>query len=413
MAVFRGWAQAAKALGIKRVEGGLIIDASCFSETTRLGEGWSWDYQSDYYAAPVGAFSFNENVVSVRVEPGNSAGRPCKVSLYPPVDCFVIRNETATSSKASSSLNVHREGDSNEIVVRGGLRLHAKSEYETVTVHDPSRYAGAALLAALEEKGVAVRDGVAVSSSAPKSGGGQAALVAEYVSPPLSEIIKEVNQSSNNHLAEMICLAAGRAASGAPASYEQSRAAERQFWSKMGLTDASRLYPADGSGLSRLNLFTPRSFCELLRRMQQHEEREAYVNSLAINGKSGTLASRLGREPYRQRVLGKTGHISNVSCLSGYLIDNAKRTLVFSILVNNFTCSTSSIKAAQDQMCEWLIDLPEMASDASGDSKTASAKSASPKAAAPKTTSSTAGGSKSSGSSKTSGSSKPTSSKKK
>src|SRR5690606_5783986 len=83
--VFEDWADKVKLTGIERVKGNLVIDLSCFSESTRLGEGWSWDYESDYYSAPVGAFSFNENVVFVKVSPGKS-GEQCRVDLYPEAD---------------------------------------------------------------------------------------------------------------------------------------------------------------------------------------------------------------------------------------------------------------------------------------------------------------------------------------
>ncbi|MCX7017235.1 MAG: D-alanyl-D-alanine carboxypeptidase/D-alanyl-D-alanine-endopeptidase, partial [Candidatus Sumerlaeota bacterium] len=289
-----------------------------------------------------------------------------------------IRNETTTSSK-SGSIDVSREHNSDTLVVRGHMPPGIESDPEVVTVADPSKYGGSAVLAALDRQGIEVEKGLLVTSGAPKSSGNPADLIAEQVSLPLEKIIQEVNQSSNNHMAEMLYLTAGHEATKGPGSYDVSRNVEKRFWAKLGLTDAARLHEADGCGLSRLNLFTPRSFCELLRRMQSHPAREAFVNSLAINGKSGTLRSRLWKSDYAQHVLGKTGYISNVSCLSGYLIDQTKRTLVFSILVNNFTCSTSSIKAAQDQMCEWLIDLPQLSSGSPGGSKTAGAKTASPK----------------------------------
>ena len=85
--VFEEWAEALKAKGINRVTGNLVVDLSCFSESTKLGEGWTWDNESNAFSAPVGAFSFNENVVFVKVAP-SATGSSCKVSLVPDVDGF-------------------------------------------------------------------------------------------------------------------------------------------------------------------------------------------------------------------------------------------------------------------------------------------------------------------------------------
>ncbi|MCH8859293.1 MAG: D-alanyl-D-alanine carboxypeptidase/D-alanyl-D-alanine-endopeptidase, partial [Proteobacteria bacterium] len=330
--VFRDWARAAKAKGIKRVTGDLIIDTSAFTKETLLGLGWSWNYESDYYAAPVGAFSFNENVVYVMLDPGSSVGMPCKVSIYPKSGHFVIRNQSTTTSKGSNT-SVERLRNTNIIVVSGQLSKSSKTDYNTVTVDDPSLFAGLAMRAVFAAEGLPILGKVRTTRTAPKSSGDPGDIISEYISPPLKEILLHVNQSSNNHLAEMIYLAAGRKSTGAPANYEDARKAEQRFWSRNNISDASRIYAADGSGLSRLNLFSPRSFCEILRRMQAHKERENYIGSLAISGYKGTLSGRLSREPYRKRLLGKTGNIANVSCLSGYIMDIEKRTLVFSILV--------------------------------------------------------------------------------
>jgi D-alanyl-D-alanine carboxypeptidase/D-alanyl-D-alanine-endopeptidase (penicillin-binding protein 4) len=355
--VFRDWARAAAKRGIRRVDGSLIVDTSCFAQPTLRGEGWAIDNESAYYAAAAGAFSLNENVVTVRITPGSSSEQRCKIALYPESNAFLLRNETHTSSKNINTVEATRESGSNVIVVKGSLYRRAKPDYCSVAVGDPARFAASVLLGALEEEGIEVDDGARIVSSAPESTGDAGDLIAEHCSPPLSEIIKEVNRSSNNNIAEMIYLAAGRKATGSPASYEIARQAEEQFWKRLGLSDAPRLYAADGCGLSRRNLFTPRSFCELLRHMQQHKEREVYVRSLAVNGQSGTLAGRMTSSAYRRRVLAKTGYIANVSGLSGYLVNQEERTLVFSILVNHFDCSNSSIKTAQDQLCQWLIDL--------------------------------------------------------
>ena len=352
--VFEDWANAALQKGIHKVSGNLIADLSAFDPSTLLGEGWSWEYESDYYAAPVGAFSFNENVVFVGVSP-TSAGEPCKVWLDPHCEGFVIQNQSHTRSSGDNTISVVRQNATNIITIKGSLPDGHSSEYNPVTVDDPGRYSSEVLMAVLKRKGIEVQGQVVQTHTAPPAVP-EGNVIADYVSPPLSDILKVVNQSSNNNMAEMVYLAAGHVATGSPASYSNSRVAEKKFWDKMGIPDSGRMYAADGSGLSRRNLFTPRAFCELLRKMQQHKEGETYVKSLAVAGKNGTLEGRMNS--ITGHVIGKTGTINNVSCLSGYLINDENKTMVFSMLVNNFTCATSSIKSTQDRLCQLLVSEP-------------------------------------------------------
>jgi D-alanyl-D-alanine carboxypeptidase/D-alanyl-D-alanine-endopeptidase (penicillin-binding protein 4) len=358
-AVFSQWARDAAELGFKRVSGNLIIDTSLFDETCVLGEGWSWENESDYYAAPVGAFSYNENMAAVSARAGASIGAPCEVSVHP-VEFFEIDNRSRTVAEGVSTVQMTRERNSNRVVVSGDLPRGAKTEWRSLSVNDPDRFAGESLLAELNELGIEVDGGALVDPKFEPKAGTDIELISEYQSPPLSEMLVEVNRASNNHLAEMIYLAAGRKLIGGPASFKQSREAEQIFWKKIQLPNAHRLYSADGSGLSRRNLATPDAFCHLLRKMCGHRDSEVFLDSLAVNGKNGTLEGRLGTKHYYKRVHAKTGHIANVSCLAGYLKDETGRMLVFSIMVNNFTCSKETMKAAQDKICKWLIDLPSL-----------------------------------------------------
>src|SRR5262245_15993247 len=79
-AVFDEWASGLKAAGITRIDGGVIGDASAFDDR-RLGQGWSWDYLQDGYAAPVSALEFNENVATLSIRPGAKAGDPADLEL--------------------------------------------------------------------------------------------------------------------------------------------------------------------------------------------------------------------------------------------------------------------------------------------------------------------------------------------
>ncbi len=144
-AILREWARQTKAKGIGAVAGDLVVDASCFDPATRMGEGWSWEYESSYYAAPSGALSFNENTVLVCVSPGSASGERCRIELGPKADCIGIDNQTSTSSSSRGTIVVELERGSYVIKVRGSMRRGAGTDYNSISVVDPSLCAGSAL----------------------------------------------------------------------------------------------------------------------------------------------------------------------------------------------------------------------------------------------------------------------------
>lgn len=342
-------------MGIRSVQGNLIVDASCFREQSFLGEGWASRYLSDYYAARPSAFAVNKNAVSVSVTP-TSSGSAGSVTLSPSGSSLRIINHTRSASKGESGIDVDAGSDGRSLIVSGSVTRAAGMEVLRAAVPDPERFALDVFKDCLKKKGI-ILSGSAMVSTAPMNDA-SLVLVAAHESSSLSELLKEMNQESDNFMAEMIYLAAGRGNGPVAASYELSRAQEALFWARCGLSDAAVLHASDGSGLSKMNRCTARSFCELLRFMLNHPERETFTHSLAVSGKAGTLKSRLDDPQYRSRVVGKTGYISQVSCLSGYVIDRQNQTQIFSIMVNDFDCSLSSVKSVQDRICRWLIDLP-------------------------------------------------------
>ena len=116
----------------------------------------------------------------------------------------------------------------------------------------------------------------------------------------------------------------------------------------------------DGSGLARDNFVQPRQTCHVLRRMlQPGPAGTAFVESLPVGGADGTLSERLTDPATKGKVRAKTGYISHVRSLSGYLTATDGQTLVFSMMCNQFIVPTREVNASQDEACKILAGFGE------------------------------------------------------
>jgi len=114
---------------------------------------------------------------------------------------------------------------------------------------------------------------------------------------------------------------------------------------------------ADGSGMSRNNAVAPSAVTTLLACIAARPDAAVLVDSLPVAGEDGTLKKRLTAKA-RGQIVAKTGYINNVSCLSGYVLDeNDKPVLAFSILVNDIPMGQAwKAKQLQDAICRELVE---------------------------------------------------------
>ena len=113
----------------------------------------------------------------------------------------------------------------------------------------------------------------------------------------------------------------------------------------------------DGSGLSRLDLVTPSTVIKLLRYMYQSPLRDKWISILPVGAQDGTLSSRFGATPAAGRVFAKTGTLSHVSALSGYLQRPEGNWVAFSILVNNYGArSAAEVRGVMDRICNLVLE---------------------------------------------------------
>jgi D-alanyl-D-alanine carboxypeptidase/D-alanyl-D-alanine-endopeptidase (penicillin-binding protein 4) len=112
----------------------------------------------------------------------------------------------------------------------------------------------------------------------------------------------------------------------------------------------------DGSGLSRLNVVTPHAIVELLVYMAKSANDEDWTTMFPVGGIDGTLENRMKSKKMKGRVIAKTGSLTHVTALSGYVMRRSGKRYAFSILVNNYNGPASDIRTVIDKICSVLVD---------------------------------------------------------
>ncbi len=347
-------AQKLKTQGIKKVTGDLIVDDSLFDDC-RLGTGWPWNDLCYYYSAEITALNLNRNVVNVWVYPGKKPGDPAIVQLDP-VNSFLQIESCPITGETDSQKTVwvYRVLGTNIIRAGGSIPVGTKvtASEAIITIHEPALYTGHVFKNELHKQGIVV-EGEVKRGKIPSD----ATLLCEHVSPPLSKILELLNKPSDNLIAEILLKTLGAFVKG-KGSAECGREVEKEFMTQIGI-DLGGIYIADGSGLSRLNCVTARSLVELLSHMYRHPHARAFIDSLPLAGVDGTLKNRMKGTSAENNVRAKTGYLSRVSSLSGYLTTKSGEPLVFSILMNNHPCPNSAATAVQNKICELLANSSE------------------------------------------------------
>jgi D-alanyl-D-alanine carboxypeptidase/D-alanyl-D-alanine-endopeptidase (penicillin-binding protein 4) len=354
--VFGAWADRLKELGIRAIDGRLVGDDRAFEDQT-LGFGWSWDDLPDDYAAGVGALQFNENAVRVTVSPGIAAGEPASIAIEPPGSglrvASVVRTERAG---VPPSLSTRRLPGARRLEIAGTIGLDAPPAVLSVSVDNPTIFFVEAMKLALIARGLDVR-GAAVDIGSLRGEGAPGVnnnrLVAANRSAPLSTLAIRLMKDSQNQYAETLLKTLGaadgqvrgQAARGTATGGRMSARALLESWGM----DASGLIQRDGSGLSRYDYVNAETLVAILSHVYHDTTLYGPFNaSLPVAGHDGTLANRLKGTVAEGRVQAKTGSMSNVRALSGYVSTADGEPLAFSILANNFDTPPDVVNNATD-----------------------------------------------------------------
>lgn len=347
-AQLKSLAQQLKQRGISGVNK-LIGDDSYF-QGSAVNPNWEWEDAQAGYGAPVNSLIFNQNAIELLLSP-QAIGQPLKVTFAEPKltnQWQILNNSVTVAQNESEFIAVGREFDRSAIRVSGQLKVGAASESAYVAVVNPANHFVQQFQQVLTAEGIPVKQALVASTSRNFD-----QELAAVESPPLAQLVKETNRESNNLYAEVLLRLLGKATGKMPVPQEDT--------SEIGLKELKTVLTqlgvnpnsyklADGSGLSRHNLISPEALVQTLRLMANSPAASVYRASLPVAGESGTLKNRINITPNRVILQAKTGTLSGVSALSGYIEVPNYEPLVFSIIVNQSELSAAKVRSATDEI---------------------------------------------------------------
>lgn len=337
---FRSLAEQVRAAGIRRFTGSLVVDATYF-DATRYNPGWSTGYADDYYAAETSGLTvapdgdLNSGTVIINYAPGRQ-GAKATVTTTPAAAARYVRidNRTTTGSATSSStVTARRSHGSNTITVSGRMPRGRPTGHTLVTVHRPELYAAAVLRAELAKVGVSVA-GVTVTRALPAT---KRHRLARDTSMTLSDLLVPFLKLSNNAHAEALTKAmAARARPGTPGSWPVGLAVTTTYLRSLGVPMAG-VSLTDGSGLTRRNRLTALALATTLHKVRTEPWFGRFYAALPVAGNpdrmvGGTLRSRMTGTAAADNARAKTGTLTGVTALGGYVRGRDGRPYVYAML---------------------------------------------------------------------------------
>lgn len=340
--------------GITRIEGNLYGDVSKM-DSLYWGNGWMWDDDPSIDFPYMTPLTINDAAIKVVVNPSPVGQKP-EVSFIPDIFEPSFINNAVTVKGDSSNLTVTRDWlhNSDKVIVRDSIGVDDEPDTTEINLSNTNHYFLKLARATLKKHGITVQ-GKCDTSTAPDD----VEILVEH-ERPFSEVIVNLNKTSDNLSAEMTLRALAYKFNGKGASAKEGVKIIDSLITIVGLNPKDyRL--VDGSGVSHYNLITVELLNEILKYFYFEKEDlyQILYDSFPIGGVDGTLKGRMKESPTFENVHAKTGTLSAVSSLSGYLNAKNGHLISFSINTQSFVGSARTARDFQDKICEILANIDE------------------------------------------------------
>jgi D-alanyl-D-alanine carboxypeptidase/D-alanyl-D-alanine-endopeptidase (penicillin-binding protein 4) len=354
MTLERWWsfAQSLRAAGLKTIRGDVVIDDTAFS----LPPGNPGDFDGrpnrSYNVLP-DALMVNFQSIEFRVAPDRSANRVDIVAVPSPANLDIenhVRLGRGRCGGANGRVDFEVASPQwDKVVFSGTLSPHCTERSFARVLLKPATYAFGTFVRLWRELGGEI-DGKLRVEAAPAD----AAVLVDFDSLTLGEIVRLTNKFSSNLMARHLLLTLGEERSGAPGTLEKGAAAIADWGRAAGL-DLSGVDIDNGSGLSRTTRITAEQLAAVLRAAYRSRFAPEFMASLPLGGIDGTLRARLRSSPAGAVRL-KTGHLDGVTGIAGYVSAASGKTYVVVSLVNDNRADYGAGDSLHTALVDWILD---------------------------------------------------------
>jgi serine-type D-Ala-D-Ala carboxypeptidase/endopeptidase (penicillin-binding protein 4) len=348
------WVAAIRAAGVQRITGRIVGDDNRLEEP-RPALAWAWDDIDGRTGVLFGALNAAENVMSVTVTPAAKAGERAVTAVERYAKTRPLENRVTTGPAKSETLvwAEQRPGDA-FLTLTGNVALNAKPTVVSVAAGNPTSWFAAILRDRLIQGGIDVRgDALDIDDAKPAvARTGQTLYV--HRSAPLSTVVQPMLKNSVNLYAEAI-MRLNAAGPGVATMFRAQESVQKRLTLWGIPADAYQL--VDGSGVSRRSVISAEALGAVLRKMYDPTMRSPFIQALPVAGVDGTLLQRMRKTAAERNVRAKTGTMSNVRSLAGYVTTRDGEHLAFVIMANNFEGTGEEAVTAIDRMAVTLADF--------------------------------------------------------
>jgi D-alanyl-D-alanine carboxypeptidase/D-alanyl-D-alanine-endopeptidase (penicillin-binding protein 4) len=360
--LFKHWADTLMQLGIKQINGNIIGDDNAFDDN-HLGYGWAFDGLDAWYSAEVGALQLNENYLDLKFYPPLTASDTLLIVPNLISDYYSIENNVEVVDTGRSRIRIERPFGENKIIINGKIVVGEEPFERTPSLTNPTMFYVTVLKETFKQNGLDITgtplDCDNIENYNFDSLKTKTILV--HKSPPLNEILKLLMKRSQNMYAETMVRTLGYKYEGL-GSFKNGKKIVEETLSRFGVEPGGYAF-MDGSGLSRYNFVSPKQIIKILTGMWNGEYKEIWYDIQPVAGVDGTLKRRMKGTKAEGNVHAKTGTISNVRGLSGYVKTSTGEDVVFSFLINGHLKTSRDTELITDKVLEFIAEYPYISDD--------------------------------------------------
>ena len=359
------WIAALKAQGVRRIAGNIVGDDDSVEEP-RPQLAWAWDDLGYTTGAIFGALNLYENRMTITVTPWSTAGGPTTLSVEPHASYRPLANRTVTGAPGTPAFiwPEQRPGEP-YLTIAGSLPAGGTPQRLDVSSGNPTFWFASVFRNRLQREGIEVTgEAWDIDDLTARPDRAAATVVYTHYSRPLAEIVQPLLKNSVNLYGEAALRL--NTATGVFPTNDAALEGLRGRLQAWGIA-ADQQQLVDGSGLSRRNVITPEALLVTLRRMHREGATSPFVTGLPIAGVDGSLAGRMTGTAAQGNVRAKTGTMSNIRSLAGYVTTRDGEPLAFAIVVNNFEGTGAQAVQAVDAIAVRLAEFSRAPAGAGGE----------------------------------------------